>query len=878
MAHVTYNISNLLPLDLKHCNGEDKMYTWLQTRLEDLVSDNKSRLAIQVLHKRLKRDLIADITGLFGSGYSIINSYRIARQSQYTTWVANQVATGFKHLSNSNENLIKAVKSEAQTLRTISAALFNQTQFHERDVACRTYAQDLFTARQEILDLRLKKKTPRHALNDLIGKLELEKWLKSYIRGTLKYSELLTFLMMHTGTKCMALKKIASVMDSPDVRRGDAAAFERFVLQVQSLVGMLKTLGPEGEAELQCRSQVARLLSKLPPEQRAEFRRCVFRRSGTDYTLTDLSDWLKYESWCQDVDGQLPSKGTKDRPVFKGDRQSNKRLATVLHGAKDSLGWTLQGPAKLVRQLIQPQQCLMTSVAPQVNELMNHIERLWQLDTIPFRSEKLVTRSKQDLEAISILKSKTTRVELNGILRYATPLLRRKNMPRLQAPMEAVMPSLGSIERRLSRDPEKATAYKEEMEKLIKAGRFIARRGTPAELFSDQGTNFRGGERELREAFVALSSDLQQHLAKQKILFHFNPPAAPHFGGVWEREIRSIKAALITTVGAQPVPEEVLRTALIEVEAILNSKPLGYVPSDVNDLDPKSDPATWDSDRNSSLHFSCTGFFVTFSLSNPGQVWPNSTTIRSLGTIVKDQVIKWDHRMGCMTLKGTETLVNTRACCHETTHIISFAPATLQPFSHNDTKLINIHSLHGHAEAVQVSHTQWCVVSEMDSFIYEGLTCPANHTFCLEVTDDFTMGHINILGRVPLDVDVSPWWDDTFYDEDTRTMTETMDLVQQVILQIDYHLHQAHNNNRLTKKTVHILTSASTHSAQYICLWWDWMFRICVIASGFIFIITRLQFCYLRHHIKILKTSTKNAFIPSPLQVQPVQRLETSGT
>ena len=116
--------------------------------------------------------------------------------------------------------------------------------------------------------------------------------------------------------------------------------------------------------------------------------------------------------------------------------------------------------------------------------------------------------------------------------------------------------------------------------------RFIARRGTPAELFSDHGTNFRGGEKELQEAFAALSPELMQSLAKEKIAFNFNPPAAPHFGGVWEREICSVKQALYTTVGAQAQAEEVLRTVLIEVEGILNSKPLGYVSSNIVDLDP----------------------------------------------------------------------------------------------------------------------------------------------------------------------------------------------------------------------------------------------------------------------------------------------------
>lgn len=121
---------------------------------------------------------------------------------------------------------------------------------------------------------------------------------------------------------------------------------------------------------------------------------------------------------------------------------------------------------------------------------------------------------------------------------------------------------------------------------LMALRRFVARRGKPYELLSDQGTNFRGGERELKEAFASLQPELQTQLAPQQIKFAFNPPSAPHFGGCWEREIRSLKRALEVTLGAQTVTEEVLMTVLIEVEEILNSKPLGYVSSDVADPDP----------------------------------------------------------------------------------------------------------------------------------------------------------------------------------------------------------------------------------------------------------------------------------------------------
>ncbi|XP_041853417.1 uncharacterized protein LOC121647785 [Melanotaenia boesemani] len=121
---------------------------------------------------------------------------------------------------------------------------------------------------------------------------------------------------------------------------------------------------------------------------------------------------------------------------------------------------------------------------------------------------------------------------------------------------------------------------------LMSLRRFIARRGKPHEILSDQGTNFRGGSKELHESFSALEPAVKDQLAAQQIRFQFNPPNAPHFGGSWEREVRSVKNALRTTLGAQPVPEEVLRTVLIEVESILNSRPLGYVSSDLADPDP----------------------------------------------------------------------------------------------------------------------------------------------------------------------------------------------------------------------------------------------------------------------------------------------------
>ncbi len=133
------------------------------------------------------------------------------------------------------------------------------------------------------------------------------------------------------------------------------------------------------------------------------------------------------------------------------------------------LGWTLQCPAQEVTSRLSPQQCLFTSLRPS-NELYSNVEKLWKMDILPYQNEKILTRSKQDQECIQLLQDKTVRVDVNGIQRYATPLLRAKGMPCLHAPKEAVLPQLRGIENRLNKNPEQVAAYQEEIARLQQAG------------------------------------------------------------------------------------------------------------------------------------------------------------------------------------------------------------------------------------------------------------------------------------------------------------------------------------------------------------------------------------------------------------------------
>ncbi|XP_055918440.1 uncharacterized protein LOC129950533 [Eupeodes corollae] len=110
---------------------------------------------------------------------------------------------------------------------------------------------------------------------------------------------------------------------------------------------------------------------------------------------------------------------------------------------------------------------------------------------------------------------------------------------------------------------------------------FIARRGTPIEFHSDNGTNFCGAERELREAAASIRKDkLMETFTTTITQWKFIPPGSPHMGDSWERLVRSIKNVLYSIMPSRNPNDELLRSMLIESENIVNSRPLTYIPID----------------------------------------------------------------------------------------------------------------------------------------------------------------------------------------------------------------------------------------------------------------------------------------------------------
>ncbi|KAL7739552.1 hypothetical protein ACLKA6_008678 [Drosophila palustris] len=111
---------------------------------------------------------------------------------------------------------------------------------------------------------------------------------------------------------------------------------------------------------------------------------------------------------------------------------------------------------------------------------------------------------------------------------------------------------------------------------------FMARRGTPAEIYSDNGTNLRSTEKALKEELVKI--DFDDIMVKyDRIKWRFNPPGAPHMGGAWERLIRTTKGVLKAISPNYAFNDETLRCALMEAEFIINSRPLTFVSLESSD-------------------------------------------------------------------------------------------------------------------------------------------------------------------------------------------------------------------------------------------------------------------------------------------------------
>ncbi|XP_034945085.1 uncharacterized protein [Chelonus insularis] len=117
--------------------------------------------------------------------------------------------------------------------------------------------------------------------------------------------------------------------------------------------------------------------------------------------------------------------------------------------------------------------------------------------------------------------------------------------------------------------------------------RFTGRRGVCRTLHSDCGTTFQGADTLIRQLFkqgTQQASQLAAAFTKDGTEWRFNPPAAPHMGEKWEAAVKSVKFHLNRTIGDSLFTNEELSTLLVQIEAVLNSRPLEPLSADSTDI------------------------------------------------------------------------------------------------------------------------------------------------------------------------------------------------------------------------------------------------------------------------------------------------------
>ncbi|XP_051864225.1 uncharacterized protein LOC127566245 [Drosophila albomicans] len=199
-----------------------------------------------------------------------------------------------------------------------------------------------------------------------------------------------------------------------------------------------------------------------------------------------------------------------------------------------------------------------SSTVVQADELSRIQERLIVMaQRLTFQQEYQCLQSKQQVPSSSSIRNLNPFLDGKGILR-ACGRLRASHSLRYDESHPIILSS--------SLNPPSDLTT----EKFLAAfSRFIARRGCPHQMYSDNGKTFVGADKVISNDFLEATREciIAQH-AHKSLSWHFNPPGAPHMGGLWEAGVKSFKALFYKATSTSKYTFEELSTLLAKSKPV----------------------------------------------------------------------------------------------------------------------------------------------------------------------------------------------------------------------------------------------------------------------------------------------------------------------
>ncbi|XP_044171536.1 uncharacterized protein LOC122955864 [Acropora millepora] len=112
--------------------------------------------------------------------------------------------------------------------------------------------------------------------------------------------------------------------------------------------------------------------------------------------------------------------------------------------------------------------------------------------------------------------------------------------------------------------------------------RFTSRRGLPVTLLSDNARTFKSASKDI--VMISRAKEVTHYIPNNGVTWKFIVERAASWGGFWERLIQTVKRTLKKMTGRSSLSFEELNRKVVEVEDIVNARPLTYLFDDLDGI------------------------------------------------------------------------------------------------------------------------------------------------------------------------------------------------------------------------------------------------------------------------------------------------------